>query len=160
LVLSIRNGFIPPNLRNGLVMHHLIYSLCSKKACHFFKFIQDYKKYIYLWYEISNIRFIMRSIFINIPIASKILIFFSINLVKIEKAWFKTNLKRKEYTTFHNQVPRDQADRIGLDNAFSTCTSIIFCRMWSGADITRMRIYSDVGYGAESDRSQSGCGLI
>jgi hypothetical protein len=55
-------------------------------------------------------------------------------------------------------------DRIGSDNAFSSSTSIFFCRMWSEADITRMRlwmrIYSDVGYGAESDRSWSRCELI
>jgi hypothetical protein len=55
-----------------------------------------------------------------------------------------------------------KADRVGSDNAFST--SIIFYRMWSEADITRMRlrvrIYSDAGYGAESDRSRSGWGLI
>jgi hypothetical protein len=57
-----------------------------------------------------------------------------------------------------------KADRIGPDNAFSTSTSIIFCRIWSDADITRMRlrmrIYSDVGYGAESDRSRSGLRCI
>jgi hypothetical protein len=39
-----------------------------------------------------------------------------------------------------------------------------FCRMWSGADITwmwlRMRIFSDVGYGVESDRVRSGYKLI
>jgi hypothetical protein len=57
-----------------------------------------------------------------------------------------------------------KADRIRSDNTFTTSASIFFCRMWSGADITRMRlwmrIFSDVGYGAESDRLWSGCGSI
>jgi hypothetical protein len=53
-----------------------------------------------------------------------------------------------------------KADRIGLDNTFIRSASIFFCRMCSGADITRMRIFSDVGYGAESDRCRSRCGLI
>jgi hypothetical protein len=57
-----------------------------------------------------------------------------------------------------------KADQIGSDNTFTTSASIFFCRMWSGADITRMRLqmqtFLDVGYGAESDRLRSGCGLI
>jgi hypothetical protein len=57
-----------------------------------------------------------------------------------------------------------KVDRIGLDDTFTTSASIFFCRMWSGADITqmwlRMQIFSDVGYGAESDGLRSGCRLI
>jgi hypothetical protein len=57
-----------------------------------------------------------------------------------------------------------KADRIGSDNTFTTSAPTFFCRMWSGVDITRMRlrmrIFSDVGYGAESDRLRSRCGLI
>jgi hypothetical protein len=56
-----------------------------------------------------------------------------------------------------------KADRIGLDNTFTTSASIFF-RIWSGADIARMwlhmRIFSDVRNGAESDWLRSGCKLI
>jgi hypothetical protein len=56
-----------------------------------------------------------------------------------------------------------KADRIISNNTFTTSASIFF-RMWSGADITRMRlrmqVFSDVGYGVESDQCRSGCGLI
>jgi hypothetical protein len=50
-------------------------------------------------------------------------------------------------------------DESGSDQ-FTTSISMFFCRIWSGADITRMRFFPDVGYGAESDQLRSGCGLI
>jgi hypothetical protein len=49
-----------------------------------------------------------------------------------------------------------KAERIGSVNTFTTSASIFFYGMWSGADITRMRlrmrIFSDVEYGAERMR--------
>jgi hypothetical protein len=57
-----------------------------------------------------------------------------------------------------------KADQIKSDNTFTTSASIFFCWMWNRADFTRMRlqmrVFSDVRYGAESDRCRSGCGLI
>jgi hypothetical protein len=55
-------------------------------------------------------------------------------------------------------------DKSGSENTFTSSASMFFCRMWIGVDIARMRlrmqIFSDIGYGAESDRLRSGCRLI